>query len=164
LNLKRELITTCLNCHQPTKISKLKLSTMEETNKKQKEKHFDQTFEKIMDFQISTNHLFIQTFENEIKKTFREEMEFCRLKGNYILKKEEKEILKNWLFEHSSHPYPTMEEKKELLRKTRLTAAQLSIWLANGRQRFLGGRKTPPHVKRVKLFTEELEKNFNDQK
>ena len=47
------------------------------------------------------------------------------------------EILKQWLFEHSSHPYPNDDEKDELCLRTNLTISQLNNWFINARRRIL---------------------------
>lgn len=44
-------------------------------------------------------------------------------------------ILKDWLDEHSEHPYPTDEEKEELKGRTGLKGAQILNWMANARRR-----------------------------
>ncbi|KAI7899623.1 uncharacterized protein BX663DRAFT_545534 [Cokeromyces recurvatus] len=46
-------------------------------------------------------------------------------------------ILKQWLIEHSRHPYPTEEEKRGLRLKTNLTLNQISNWFINARRRIL---------------------------
>jgi len=46
-------------------------------------------------------------------------------------------ILKSWLFRNITHPYPTEEEKKELVCLTGLTMSQLNNWLINSRRRML---------------------------
>lgn len=51
-------------------------------------------------------------------------------------------ILKNWLHEHSSHPYPSEEEKDDLKRRTGLKMIQICNWLANARRR--GKVRTAP--------------------
>lgn len=43
--------------------------------------------------------------------------------------------LKNWLREHSQHPYPTEQEKDELEQHTGLNRIQICNWLANARRR-----------------------------
>ncbi|KAM5464502.1 hypothetical protein MauCBS54593_007017 [Microsporum audouinii] len=50
-------------------------------------------------------------------------------------------VLKSWLSEHASHPYPTDAEKDELKLKTGLNRTQISSWLANARRR---GKVRPP--------------------
>ncbi|KAL9657531.1 hypothetical protein ABK040_000959 [Willaertia magna] len=44
-------------------------------------------------------------------------------------------ILKQWLFSHFLHPYPTEEEKKELCLETGLTLTQVNNWFINQRVR-----------------------------
>lgn len=44
-------------------------------------------------------------------------------------------ILKQWLAEHSDHPYPNEREKDELKQLTGLKRSQISNWLANARRR-----------------------------
>ncbi|EFE44279.1 homeobox and C2H2 transcription factor, putative [Trichophyton verrucosum HKI 0517] len=50
-------------------------------------------------------------------------------------------VLKSWISEHASHPYPTDAEKDELKEKTGLNRSQISSWLANARRR---GKVRPP--------------------
>ena len=50
-------------------------------------------------------------------------------------------ILKQWLTEHSDHPYPNEREKDELKHLTGLKRSQISNWLANARRR---GKVRPP--------------------
>jgi hypothetical protein len=44
-------------------------------------------------------------------------------------------ILKDWMIEHSDHPYPTDEEKEVLGQETGLSTGQISNWMANTRRR-----------------------------
>lgn len=44
-------------------------------------------------------------------------------------------ILRDWIEEHSHHPYPTEDEKEELRIMTGLSTSQVSNWLANARRR-----------------------------
>ncbi|KAF3491249.1 uncharacterized protein GIQ15_00766 [Arthroderma uncinatum] len=53
-------------------------------------------------------------------------------------------VLKSWLSEHASHPYPTDAEKDELKSKTGLNRSQISSWLANARRR--GKVRLPPRT------------------
>lgn len=46
-------------------------------------------------------------------------------------------ILKQWLIEHTEHPYPTENEKNSLGDKTGLTINQISNWFINARRRIL---------------------------
>lgn len=45
------------------------------------------------------------------------------------------QILRTWLSSHSSHPFPSDEEKEILQRQTGLTKTQILNWLANARRR-----------------------------
>ena len=47
------------------------------------------------------------------------------------------DILRNWLNAHVQHPYPTDEEKAELMKQTGLTLNQISNWFINARRRRL---------------------------
>ncbi|KAI8388841.1 homeobox KN domain-containing protein [Radiomyces spectabilis] len=46
-------------------------------------------------------------------------------------------VLKQWLVQHSRHPYPTEVEKLNLQAKTNLTLNQISNWFINARRRLL---------------------------
>lgn len=47
------------------------------------------------------------------------------------------DILRSWLNAHVQHPYPTDEEKAELMKQTGLTLNQISNWFINARRRRL---------------------------
>ncbi|KAH8695824.1 hypothetical protein GQ44DRAFT_634530, partial [Phaeosphaeriaceae sp. PMI808] len=49
--------------------------------------------------------------------------------------------LKQWCDAHSHNPYPTDEEKMDLMSKTGLTSSQLSRWLVNARRRARSNRE-----------------------
>lgn len=46
-------------------------------------------------------------------------------------------VLKNWIDHHTSHPFPTKEEKIELCKKASITERQLNNWFTNYRRRHL---------------------------
>ncbi len=50
---------------------------------------------------------------------------------------ESQKLLKDWLFSHSQHPYPTDCEKEELCSATNLSIQQLNNWFINARRRIL---------------------------
>lgn len=50
-------------------------------------------------------------------------------------------LLKEWLFAHSSCPYPTEEDKCHLCHLTGLTLQQLNNWFINARRRILPHKK-----------------------
>ncbi|KZS86953.1 hypothetical protein SISNIDRAFT_399880, partial [Sistotremastrum niveocremeum HHB9708] len=47
------------------------------------------------------------------------------------LPKETTDHLKEWLHQHSDHPYPSEEEKKQLCEDTQLSMSQVSNWMIN---------------------------------
>lgn len=47
------------------------------------------------------------------------------------------DLLKSWLLDHASHPYPTEDEKKRLCDATGLSISQVSNWFINARRRIL---------------------------
>jgi hypothetical protein len=68
---------------------------------------------------------------------------YVEVPGSYISKRRKRgslprnavRILKKWLFEHFSHPYPSMEEKESLSIQTGLKASQVNYWFINARVR-----------------------------
>ncbi|KAI0512637.1 homeobox domain-containing protein [Xylaria bambusicola] len=60
-----------------------------------------------------------------------------RRRGN--LPKETTDILRSWFMAHLVHPYPTEDEKHELMRRTDLQMNQISNWFINARRRQLPG-------------------------
>ncbi|KAK4074334.1 transcriptional regulator family: Homeodomain [Trichoderma harzianum] len=56
-------------------------------------------------------------------------------RGN--LPKETTDKLRSWFHAHLTHPYPTEDEKQELVRQTGLQMNQISNWFINARRRQL---------------------------
>ena len=46
-------------------------------------------------------------------------------------------IMRAWLFQHLTHPYPTEEQKKQLSQDTGLTILQVNNWFINARRRIV---------------------------
>uniref|UniRef100_A0A4W5QX25 Myeloid ecotropic viral integration site 3 n=1 Tax=Hucho hucho TaxID=62062 RepID=A0A4W5QX25_9TELE len=46
-------------------------------------------------------------------------------------------IMRAWLFQHLSHPYPSEEQKKQLAQDTGLTILQVNNWFINARRRIV---------------------------
>ncbi|KAI1429273.1 hypothetical protein F5Y12DRAFT_710178 [Xylaria sp. FL1777] len=80
---------------------------------------FQETFMRISDFGIGTN--------GDGKQRKR--------RGN--LPKETTDKLRSWFVGHLHHPYPTEDEKQELMRQTGLQMNQISNWFINARRRQL---------------------------
>jgi len=53
------------------------------------------------------------------------------------LPEEATSLLKNWLWQHNSHPYPSEDEKQGLSNQTGLTLTQINNWFTNARRRIL---------------------------
>ncbi|GAW11181.1 hypothetical protein ANO14919_005230 [Xylariales sp. No.14919] len=81
--------------------------------------HFQESFMRIGDFSMGTN--------GDGKQRKR--------RGN--LPKETTDKLRAWFVAHLHHPYPTEDEKQELMRQTGLQMNQISNWFINARRRQL---------------------------
>ncbi|GMT11241.1 hypothetical protein PFISCL1PPCAC_2538, partial [Pristionchus fissidentatus] len=46
-------------------------------------------------------------------------------------------VMRNWLFKHLTHPYPSEEQKKQLANETGLTILQVNNWFINARRRIV---------------------------
>ncbi|KAI8959759.1 hypothetical protein F5Y11DRAFT_289325 [Daldinia sp. FL1419] len=65
-------------------------------------------------------------------------------RGN--LPKETTDKLRAWFHSHLSHPYPTEEEKQQLMKQTGLQLNQISNWFINARRRQLPGIVANAHA------------------
>ena len=63
--------------------------------------------------------------------------------------------LMSWLFKHSSRPYPTEEEKSNLVAATGLTQVQINNWFSNARRRILRRSKFELGGKRDIMMTDD---------
>lgn len=78
---------------------------------------------------IDWNLSLMQTFASS--SSSKKKNDFGR--GN--LAKEAVDRLKNWLFEHFTHPYPTDADKEHLAKESSLTITQVNNWFINARRR-----------------------------
>ncbi|XP_065323969.1 GATA zinc finger domain-containing protein 14-like isoform X2 [Gordionus sp. m RMFG-2023] len=60
-----------------------------------------------------------------------------RSKKRGIFPKVATNIMRAWLFQHLSHPYPSEEQKKQLAQDTGLTILQVNNWFINARRRIV---------------------------
>lgn len=76
---------------------------------------------------------------NEVSDDIGHEM--ATTKGRHQARRELKvhytNVLKNWIDHHTSHPFPTKEEKIELCEKASISERQLNNWFTNYRRRHL---------------------------
>uniref|UniRef100_A0A8C3WJ04 Meis homeobox 3 n=1 Tax=Catagonus wagneri TaxID=51154 RepID=A0A8C3WJ04_9CETA len=60
-----------------------------------------------------------------------------RNKKRGIFPKAATNVMRAWLFQHLSHPYPSEEQKKQLAQDTGLTILQVNNWFINARRRIV---------------------------
>lgn len=60
-----------------------------------------------------------------------------RNKKRGIFPKVATNIMRAWLFQHLSHPYPSEDQKKQLAQDTGLTILQVNNWFINARRRIV---------------------------
>ncbi|KAK2810042.1 hypothetical protein FQN50_003236 [Emmonsiellopsis sp. PD_5] len=77
----------------------------------------------------------LRSFDGGATGTVFEELDPRVRKSGARFSREAVRILKSWLSNHITHPYPTDEEKNELKQKTGLKRSQICNWLANARRR-----------------------------
>ncbi|CAH8488916.1 unnamed protein product [Heterobilharzia americana] len=73
-----------------------------------------------------------------------------RQKKRGIFPKVATNIMRAWLFQHLTHPYPSEEQKKQLAQDTGLTILQVNNWFINARRRIVQpmidqSNRTGPH-------------------
>ncbi|EEQ84156.2 homeobox and C2H2 transcription factor [Blastomyces dermatitidis ER-3] len=96
-----------------------------------------------------TGKKLLRSFHGGTCSTTFEETEPSGRKSGSRFPREAIRVLKAWLTEHASHPYPSDKEKDELKLKTGLKRSQICNWLANARRRgkvrpSLRDRSPPP--------------------
>uniref|UniRef100_A0A8C5A676 Meis homeobox 2b n=2 Tax=Gadus morhua TaxID=8049 RepID=A0A8C5A676_GADMO len=66
-----------------------------------------------------------------------EDQDRKRQKKRGIFPKVATNIMRAWLFQHLTHPYPSEEQKKQLAQDTGLTILQVNNWFINARRRIV---------------------------
>ncbi|KAF3702510.1 Homeobox protein Meis2 Meis1-related protein 1 [Channa argus] len=66
-----------------------------------------------------------------------DDQEKKRQKKRGIFPKVATNIMRAWLFQHLTHPYPSEEQKKQLAQDTGLTILQVNNWFINARRRIV---------------------------
>ncbi|XP_058469507.1 homeobox protein Meis2b isoform X2 [Solea solea] len=66
-----------------------------------------------------------------------DEQDKKRQKKRGIFPKVATNIMRAWLFQHLTHPYPSEEQKKQLAQDTGLTILQVNNWFINARRRIV---------------------------
>lgn len=80
------------------------------------------------------------TGENDLGSAGSDEVaprEKSKVKKRGIFPKSATNIMKAWLFQHLSHPYPSEEQKRQLAQETHLTILQVNNWFINARRRIV---------------------------
>jgi len=81
-------------------------------------------------------NLLTQLKEKYVSEVYAlQENTLLRSKKRGNLPKNATNTLKNWLFQHFLHPYPSEDEKRELSGQTGLTITQINNWFINARVR-----------------------------
>lgn len=85
---------------------------------------------------ITEGKLAIEQYEDA---TYQEPIGFLNsnANGKNDLPKDATAILKKWLFDHVDVPYPSEDEKTDLMDQTELTLKQINNWFSNARRRTL---------------------------
>ena len=91
---------------------------------------------------------------NHVFQKKPEKVELDNIYSRSTLPEQALSVLKAWFFEpnHVDSPYPTKEEKDELMQKTGLDRKQLDTWFCNARRRFKTGQSKGKRGKSGKLY------------
>ncbi|XP_047132366.2 homeobox protein Meis3 isoform X1 [Hydra vulgaris] len=75
--------------------------------------------------------------EDSIYRDEEDEKDKKKQKKRGIFPKMATNIMKGWLFQHLTHPYPSEEQKRQLANETGLTIVQVNNWFINARRRIV---------------------------
>ncbi|UJR22508.1 hypothetical protein I4U23_025559 [Adineta vaga] len=79
-----------------------------------------------------------ENFESDTYEETEEKVKAThRLKKRGIFPKSATSLMRTWLFQHLSHPYPSEDEKKFLAQETNLNILQVNNWFINARRRIV---------------------------
>ena len=97
-----------------------------------------QRHEKDMRHMKETNPVKINNYEKQIQNMQPDSMKIKKKKRETkrtMFSDSQRAILLDWLRDHKSNPYPTIAEKKQLMKETGLNRDQVNVWFTNNRIR-----------------------------
>ncbi|MES1905052.1 MAG: hypothetical protein MHPSP_001566 [Paramarteilia canceri] len=106
---------------------------------------------KILNSNLSNNKSEINSDKIKRKSRNRKNRKTKMMNSRWLGEKAT-QILEEWYNKHIEHPYPTKEDRKELMKKTNLAQYRISAWFSNKRNR---NNNTIPK-NRMKLFHERV--------
>lgn len=81
---------------------------------------------------------------------------------NRLLPKEAKEFLKGWFYKNFAHPYPRLQDKLELVKRTGLSLSQVNSWFYKAR--VWKSQKKEKKKRTIKRKRKETEQNIEESK
>ncbi|KAK4472765.1 hypothetical protein MN116_003987 [Schistosoma mekongi] len=130
--------TTCLSSRPTSRIRHTKASSLNGSVRSDSSLNDDSQIERTG---LKSNELGVD--ETGSQKDVMEELdsetrsELKRQKKRGIFPKVATNIMRAWLFQHLTHPYPSEEQKKQLAQDTGLTILQVNNWFINARRRIV---------------------------
>lgn len=79
----------------------------------------------------------VDEFVTSTRFNFSKRVEKSSPSSTSVYTKEVNYTLLTWLDQHTKHPYPTQEEKNQIVAATGLTITQINNWMSNARRRIL---------------------------
>ncbi|TNN05275.1 Homeobox protein [Schistosoma japonicum] len=130
--------TTCLPSRPTSRIRHTKASSLNGSIRSDSSLNDDSQIERTG---LKSNELGLD--ETGSQKDVMEELDsetrsdLKRQKKRGIFPKVATNIMRAWLFQHLTHPYPSEEQKKQLAQDTGLTILQVNNWFINARRRIV---------------------------